>query len=252
MTNAKYAAPGARPRMLTAQLQSRRPAVILFGLFGAAVVAAMGTGCGGGPDSLALEDGTGTVTQEHSVGDAAPPQQMQTVACAVAAEGCPCDHDGDAVTCVGPKIQTGNYTSCEPGKRTCAAGAWGPCVGKTVYENADTLTEDYASPCQPATAVRWGTIALQGHTPDGSNIEVLVQTASSQSSLDDASMVRVTAFGGSTNSTWTSPDVDAALMASGQTPAAWLRITLSVTASPGGSMPQVVAWGQATSCVPPS
>jgi hypothetical protein len=243
--------PNLRPRdasryISNAVPETRGPAVILFGLSGALAVAAMGTGCASAHDSSSLDDGIGTVTQDHSLADAAPTQP--DTSCRVAAEGCPCTDEGDSVACPGATIRTGNYTSCSPGTRTCSDGAWGACVGKTAYKNADTLTEDYASPCAPANAVAWGAIDVQGYAPQGSTIEVLVQTAASQPALDTASMVRVSQLGGPTTSEWTSAEVDAALVASGVTPAAWLRITLSMQPAPDGASPMVVVWRQATTC----
>jgi hypothetical protein len=104
----------------------------LLTLLPVAVIAVWATGCGGGPESQYLQDGIGTVSEETSTSDAQAPQPA--VACAVAAEGCPCDLEGATVECPGPKIHTGNYTTCTPGKRACSHGMWGPCVGKTIYQ----------------------------------------------------------------------------------------------------------------------
>jgi hypothetical protein len=218
-------------------------------LLAAAVMAVGCPGCGGGPDSRALQDGVGTSAAKSTTSDGMPP--ASPVACAVASEGCPCPRDGETVRCAGPKIHTGNYTSCEPGSRECTQGTWGPCIGKMVYQNADTLTEDYVSPCQAGTAVKWGATTLQGLTPGDSHIDLGVQTADTVAELASAPVVHVATFDGPTNSTWTSADVDALLAASGHAPASRLRITLAlVRSSPGGSPPMVVDWRQAMTCVP--
>ncbi len=52
--------------------------------------------------------------------------------CPSPAEGCPCSSEGAVAVCKGPPITVGDYTSCEPGQRSCDAGSWGPCVAKTV------------------------------------------------------------------------------------------------------------------------
>jgi hypothetical protein len=104
----------------------------LWTLLPAVVSAIWSTGCGGGPESLALQDGIAIVSEENSTSDAMAPETA--VVCGVAAEGCPCDTEGATVQCPGPKIHTGNYTTCAPGKRACQKGMWGPCLGKTVYE----------------------------------------------------------------------------------------------------------------------
>jgi hypothetical protein len=106
-----------------------------------------GLGCGGAPDASET-GGTASAISEGNTpeSDGIPPALKnespigsvdRTVAdagCAVAAEGCPCDKDGETLDCPGSRIQTGNYVTCAPGKRTCVGGKWGPCVEKTVHE----------------------------------------------------------------------------------------------------------------------
>jgi hypothetical protein len=104
----------------------------LWTLLPPAVSGVCSTGCGGGPESQALQDGIGTVSEENSNSDPVAPETA--VPCGVPAEGCPCDVEGATVQCPGPKIHTGNYTTCAPGKRACLNRVWGPCVGKTIYE----------------------------------------------------------------------------------------------------------------------
>jgi hypothetical protein len=106
----------------------------LYALVPVAIMALLNGGCGGGPDSMALNDGIGAVSEKASTTDAMTPEA--SAPCEEVTEGCPCERDGETVQCAGPTIHTGNYTSCEPGKRTCLQGTWGPCAGKTVYKNA--------------------------------------------------------------------------------------------------------------------
>jgi hypothetical protein len=226
-------------------------------ILGALLSAAAGTACAGSPESPTFGDGVGTVMQNASTStapdagsaptSAAPSDPAAEPSAACTDQGCACDQEGATVACAGPKIQSGDYTTCAPGKRMCANGAWGACVGKTLYTSSDTLTEDYSSDCGTGSSVVWGAIDLQGKTPNGATVDVLVQTAASQALLDKATMVHVTEFSGSSSS-WTSPDVGAALSAAGVTPGAWLRVTLSVT-SPNTSTPaQVTEWRQQSSC----
>jgi hypothetical protein len=104
----------------------------------AALLAAFGAACGGAPDSISLEDGVSSVSEGNAVGDpmgdAMAPEK--TAACAVVAEGCPCDQEGETVQCQTAKVRTGDYTTCAPGKRACKDGTWGPCLGKTLYRSA--------------------------------------------------------------------------------------------------------------------
>jgi hypothetical protein len=106
----------------------------LWTLLPVAVSGLSGTGCSGGPESQVLQDGIGAVSERNSTSDAIAPEGA--VACAVVAEGCPCDGEGATLECPGPKIHTGNYTTCAPGKRACVKGSWGPCIGKTLYAPA--------------------------------------------------------------------------------------------------------------------
>jgi hypothetical protein len=79
-------------------------------------------------------------TPGSTAGDTVPITATVTTTdagCAVTAEGCPCDREGDTVACPGVRIQIGNYASCAPGMRTCLGGKWGPCHGRTVVEAED-------------------------------------------------------------------------------------------------------------------
>jgi hypothetical protein len=96
-----------------------------------ALSAAWCSACGGAPESSTLKDGvTNTVTQRSMTDDAKAP--AQGTSCAVAAEGCPCEDEGSATECKGPKIHIGDYTSCLPGKRFCVDGKWTECFAKTL------------------------------------------------------------------------------------------------------------------------
>lgn len=227
-------------------------------LLGALLSATAGTACAGATGSPTFNDGVGTVMQNASTAadtGSAPTSNTPPVAdteqsAACTDEGCACDQAGATTQCAGPKIHTGDYTSCAPGNRTCTNGAWGACVVKTLYTNSDTLTQDYSSTCGADSSVHWGTVDLTGKTPGGATVDVFVQTAASQTLLDKGTMVHVTEFQGASSTSWTSPDVGAALVAAGVAPAAWLRITLSVTSPNAATPAQVAGWRQETTCVP--
>src|SRR5579859_1194096 len=56
---------------------------------------------------------------------------------------CPCSSEGQAVDCGYVKEQSGNYLTCAAGSRTCAGGAWGPCVATgTVFQSLGPLGGD--------------------------------------------------------------------------------------------------------------
>ena len=113
---------------------------LLASLLALAVTAAAGQGCGPGADGDMVQEGVGTLSEQNRGGDARAPGPA--VPCAVTAEGCPCPHDGETIACPGPKIHSGSYTSCAPGHRKCSEGAWGPCIGRVAYPNADASPEE--------------------------------------------------------------------------------------------------------------
>jgi hypothetical protein len=154
------------------------------------------------------------------------------------------------VACKGPTIQSGNYTSCQPGVRFCTGGVWGACIGKTLYENVDSLTQDYASPCPAGTQVRWSALKLQGYAPGDSRIDVAVQTADSLSHLDTAALMRAGSFDNEAQSPWTGIDVNRVLTDSGMGSAPWLRVTVSLVRSSHNATSPSVAWQQGSECVP--
>ena len=211
-------------------------------------LAVLSAGCAGA-DPHTLQDGMSS----YSTGASAPatePASQPTDACAVAAEGCPCAVEGTTATCAGPKIHTGNYTSCSPGTRTCQQGSWGPCIGNAVYQEAATLTEDYSSTCPAGTHVSWGAIGLDGYTPGDSYVDVLAQTADTAALLDSAPAAHVARFDGPTNPDWTSADVESVLGGLGSTSATWLRVTLRLSpASQSAAPPMVAEWRVARTCV---
>ncbi len=209
------------------------------------------SGCGGGPGPTPDEIGriieSSTLAASLTDGGAVP---SRGAGCTPEAEGCPCTIEGATVSCPGPEVHTGNYTSCEPGERTCNGGAWGACVSMTIVQNADSITQDYASPCSDAAIVRWGAVSLDGLTPGDSFIDVRVQTAGSEAGLESAPFADVGRFEGPKNSSWTSADVQGELAAIGESSARWLRITLTLAeSSKGGETPTVAGWQVASVCV---
>jgi hypothetical protein len=104
---------------------------VLLIMLSTALSAGLATACGGAPDSHSLQDGvTNTVSQKSATGEPTAPAPGS--ACAVADEGCPCENEGAAMDCKGPKIHIGDYTSCLPGKRFCVDGQWSECFAKTL------------------------------------------------------------------------------------------------------------------------
>jgi hypothetical protein len=216
---------------------------------GLSISALAAVGCGGGSGAGSTADGLssgGTMpwaaaaTSSDGVGDA----------CGSPSTGCPCAQEGAIVDCQGPHIRTGNYISCAPGERMCSNGTWGACVGKTVVQDADEVTQDYPAGCPSGKTVRWGALSLEGLTPDDSQIDVLVQAAGSQEDLDDAQTISVGAFSGATQTSWSSVAVQPLLDRAGVSDDAWLRVTLKlVQASHGGALPTLAGWQEASTCV---
>ncbi len=199
--------------------------------------------CGGAPDAGTKQDGLGaSTTVTPSVGP--------SLGCASPSDGCPCAAEGAEVACKGPKIQSGNYTSCQPGVRFCTGGVWGACIGKTLYQNVDSLTQDYVSPCAAGTEVRWASLKLQGYAPEDSRIDVAVQSADSPSHLDTAPLMRAGSFDNEAQSPWTGIDVNRVLTAAGHGSAPFLRVTVSLVRASRNATSPSVAWQQGSECVP--
>jgi hypothetical protein len=170
--------------------------------------------------------------------------------CASPSTGCPCAQEGAIVDCQGPHIRTGNYTSCAPGERMCSNGTWGACVGKTVVQDANEVTQDYPAGCPSGTAARWGALSLEGLAPGNSHIDVVVQAAASQEGLDEAEALALGSFGGATETSWTSVAVQPILDRAGVSADGWLRVTLKlVQASNGGALPTLAGWQETSVCV---
>jgi len=199
--------------------------------------------CGGAPDSGTKQDGLGASTT-------VTPTVAPSLGCASPTDGCSCETEGAEVACKGPKIQSGNYTSCQTGTRFCTGGVWGACIGKTLYENVDSLTQDYASPCAAGMQVRWSALKLQGYTPNDSRIDVAVQTADSLEHLDKAPLLPAGSFDSGAQSPWTGIDVDRVLSTTSQGSAPWLRVTVSLVRSSQSATSPSVAWQQGSECVP--
>lgn len=234
--------------MPTAEFADWSPSLLLsfIVLLGPAI------GCGGaGPSDTG--DGVGTISLRSAVSSssssrssAASTATAPPPPCSSPTDGCPCAKDGATVSCPGPKIRTGSYTTCQDGERECRGGSWSACVTVAVVQNADQVTQDFSSPCNEGTHVRWGAFTLDGLTPANSSIAVAAQTADTQADLDAAGSFGLAQFDGSSTTSWTTPDADTALGAS----KAWLRVTLTLTpATQGGESPTVADWNQASTCV---
>ena len=225
-------------------------------------LSAWAVGCGGAPDNNEVPDGLGKsmstpVKSPSSSGSSAASGASGTSTgtesddlCATPSQGCACDHEGATVECQAAKIRTGNYTSCQPGERLCSNGTWGACMGKTAVQGAAQVTQDYSSACASGKVVQWGALALEGLTPADSHILVRVQAAGSQEGLDVAAPITLSTFGGATQTSWTSADVQSVLDANGESSDAWLRVTLVLEqASGGGSLPILAGWQEPSTCV---
>jgi hypothetical protein len=212
-------------------------------LFALAAAAGSTSACSNGQANPgAMEDETSAVSQPSSAPAAS--------ACSTPSENCPCDDDGLTVQCTGPKVHVGDYTSCIPGVRVCMSGSWGACVGRSVYQDIDSVTQDYTSPCAAGTTVRWGALSIQGDTPGDSQIAVAVQTANSEGALDAAQPVLIGGLDGASTAAWSGIDVGAALANDGLGSGKLLRVTLQlVRASSSSPSPVVMSFQQATTCV---
>jgi len=99
--------------------------------------------CGGSPEADTMQEGVATPISRWAAVDPDAGQRSSgqpAAACAVPEQGCLC-LAGQIVECVGPKIQSGDYASCPPGRRVCTDGVWGPCLAKTVYRDVDAFPE---------------------------------------------------------------------------------------------------------------
>jgi hypothetical protein len=200
------------------------------------------TACNGAPEPTA-HDGLGSSQISSTTAGPDP-------ACSSPGAGCPCTAEGSSIACLGPRIQTGNYTTCTPGARFCSGGIWGACVGKTLYQNVDTVTQDFESPCPTGMDVVWTGLILQGIAPGDSRVDVAVQTAADVASLGTAPLTRVGSFDATMKSPWSGLDVNAALAASGQTSSPWLRVTIAlVRGSQTSALPSIAPPQTSSQCV---
>jgi hypothetical protein len=189
-------------------------------------------------------------TSATSSPDGGGPSPSAAGACVAPAEGCPCPAAGMQVQCLGPKIRMGNVTSCPPGVRVCQSGRWGACLGTAVHSGFAELKQDYESQCTSGTQVVWGMLSLQGVTPQDSTVGVGIQTAQTESALDDGSYSLVAGFDANSGFPWPAIDVGAALSALGRPSGPWLRVTVLLTPASGGAQP-IATWQQDSSCSPP-
>jgi hypothetical protein len=225
-----------------------RAARTLLLTMGLSISALAAVGCGGGPGAGSTQDGVsnGRFTPASSWAAGA---NVPDDSCASPSTGCPCAQEGAIVDCQGPHIRTGNYTSCAPGERMCSNGTWGACVGKSVVQDANEVTQDYPAGCASGKTVRWGALSLEGLTPGDSQIAVVVQAAGSQEDLDEAQAIPLGSFGGATDTSWTSVAVQPLLDSAGVSDEGWLRVTLTlVQASHGGALPTLAGWQEASVC----
>ncbi len=212
------------------------------------------TGCSAGaanPGEIGDEtSATSAVSAAPTTGTAASAAPA-AAACATPSENCPCADDGLTVQCTGPKIQVGNYTSCLPGVRVCMSGTWSACVGRAVYQDVDTVTQDYTSPCAAGQTVHWGALTIQGDTPGDSQIAVAVQTANSEEALDESQPTLIGGLDGSNTAAWSGIDVGSALTNDQLGSGKLLRVTLRlIRTAPSNPSPVVMSFQQATTCVP--
>jgi hypothetical protein len=133
----------------------------------------------------------------------------------------------------------------------CMSGTWSACVGRTVYQDVDTVTQDYTSPCGAGQTVRWGALTIQGDTPGDSQIDVAVQSANSEAALDAGQPTLIGALDGTSTAPWSGIDVGSALANDQLGSGSLLRVTLRlVRTAPSNPSPVVMSFQQATTCVP--
>ena len=224
-----------------------RPRILMLAL----ATAATGTAAcsSGSPNPGEIGDETSAVSAAPAT--TAAGSTAAAAACAAPSENCPCADDGLTVQCTGPKIQVGDYTSCLPGVRVCMSGTWSACVGRAVYQDVDTVTQDYTSPCGAGQTVHWGALTVQGDTPGDSQIAVAVQTANSESALDEGQPTLIGALDGTSTAPWSGIDVGSALANDHLGSGNLLRVTLRlVRSAPSNPSPVVMSFQQATTCVP--
>lgn len=124
-----------------------------------------------------------------------------------------------------------------------------PVVPPT-YSGA-TFTRDYASDCIPGESPVWHFFDWKTSTPSDSKIIISVQTADTVAGLASATSVPLATITGPDITTWTGVDVEAKLKAAGQKSRVYLRVTIQLVPSTGGSQtPVLVAWRQQYDCNP--
>jgi hypothetical protein len=119
-----------------------------------------------------------------------------------------------------------------------------------VHSGFAQLKQDYGSECTPGTQVRWGALSIQGVTPQDSTVGVGIQTAPTESALDEGSYALVAGFDASSGFPWPAIDVGGALQALGRPSDLWLRVTVLLTPATGGAQP-MASWNQDSSCATP-
>ncbi len=194
--------------------------------------------------SKGMSDGSGTSSDTSAM----ETSSALATACTAPSENCPCTVEGLTAACQGPQIHVGNYTSCAPGVSVCMAGTWSACLGKTLYQDVDSVSQDYASPCAAGTHVRWGALTVQGATPDDSHIVAAVQTSNTTAGLDVTASELVAVFDGDATSAWKGVDEGAALATDGIASGKMLRVTLTLERAGAGTSPSVMSWQVAPTC----
>src|SRR5579872_1530445 len=75
--------------------------------------------------------------------------------CAPGRPSCPCDHEGQSVSCGEFVAKSGDYVTCAMGFTTCTGGQWGPC------DAGNIITKSLSSKTLGAGALRIQTQSLQ-------------------------------------------------------------------------------------------
>ncbi len=101
----------------------KRPAVVVL----AALALAASGACSTRPDDA-------PASLEAAIGDG-DDGSHESASCQTPAQGCPCAKDAAVIDCGKVIRKSGNYVTCSIGTRRCEHGAWGACIGDTLYDH---------------------------------------------------------------------------------------------------------------------
>lgn len=103
----------------------------------ALLAACAAVACGGGADHAAGAGPPDVPVPTPDAGTPTPPEEDSgppPLDCTVeATPGCPCETEGEKVSCGDVVRRSGSYVSCSPGFVTCTPDlVWGDCIGDRI------------------------------------------------------------------------------------------------------------------------